>query len=133
MVRARHWIATYGTDLADRVRRAAPLGIAAVLDTVGSDDAVNASLALLEDRSRFVTLTAFRRAADEGFVAIGARNPASGPFRANARARIVEMAAAGNLTVPMARTFAFEDAREAVATLAGPHPSGKLALVLGAY
>jgi NADPH:quinone reductase-like Zn-dependent oxidoreductase len=112
------------------VRRAAPDGIVAVLDTVGSDDAVDASLALVKDRRRFVTLTAFRRAAEEGFVAIGASNPASGPFRANARADIVELAAAGNLTVPVACTFAFEDARDAVAMLAGPHPSGKLALVL---
>lgn len=122
---------TYGAGLEERVRRAAPRGIAAVLDTVGSDDAVDASLALLEDRRRFVTLTAFRRAADEGFVAIGASNPASGPFRANARDRIIDMAASGDLTVPVARAFAFEDARQAVAALAGPHPSGKLALILG--
>ena len=66
-----------------------------------------------------------------GGAAIGASNPASGPFRANARSSIIEMAASGNLTVPLARAFAFEDARDAVATLAGPHPSGKLALVLG--
>jgi NADPH:quinone reductase len=123
---------TYGDDLVERVRRAAPRGIAAVLDTVGSDGAVDASLALLGDRRRFVTLAAFRRAAEEGFVAIGAGNPASGPFRASARARIVAMAASGTLTVPVARTFAFDDARDAVAMLAGPHPSGKLALVLGA-
>jgi hypothetical protein len=45
------------------------------------------------------------------------------------RARIVELAAAGSLTVSVARTFAFEGAAEAVAMLAGPHPSGKLALV----
>jgi NADPH:quinone reductase-like Zn-dependent oxidoreductase len=67
---------------------------------------------------------------DEGFAAIGAGNPASGPFRAGARASIVGLAASGDLTVPLARTFAFEDARDAVAMLAGPHPSGKLALVL---
>jgi hypothetical protein len=30
-----------------------------------------------------------------------------------------------------ARTFAFADGRHAVAILAGPHPSGELALVLG--
>jgi NADPH2:quinone reductase len=40
------------------------------------------------------------------------------------------MAAAGDLAVPIARTFPFQGAREAVATLMGPHPSGKLALVL---
>ena len=43
------------------------------------------------------------------------------------------MAAAGNLTVPILRTFPFSAvSREAVALLAGPHPSGKLALVLEA-
>jgi NADPH:quinone reductase len=118
--------------LAARVRGAAPEGIAAVLDTVGSDEAVDASLALLADRRRLVTLTAFRRAGAEGFAAIGASNPASGPFRAEARAGLVTMATAGDLTVRIARTFPFEDAREAVATLKGPHPSGKLALVLDA-
>jgi NADPH2:quinone reductase len=123
---------TYGDGLESRVRDAAPGGIAAVLDTVGSDEAVDVSLVLLEDRRRFVTLTAFRRAAAEGFVAIGASNPASGPFRARARADIIGMAAAGNLTVPVARTFPFSEAREAVAVLAGLHPSGKLALVLEA-
>jgi NADPH:quinone reductase len=121
---------SYQDGLAERVRSAAPEGIAAVLDTVGSDDAVDASLALLPDRRRFVTLTAFRRAAQEGFVAIGAGNPASGPFRASARARVIGLAASGDLTVPLARTFAFEDAGDAVGMLAGPHPSGKLALVL---
>jgi NADPH:quinone reductase len=121
---------SYGGGLAELVRRTAPGGIDAVLDTVGSDDAVDASLALVSDRRRFVTLTAFGRASREGFVAIGASNPASGPFRANARAGIVSMAAEGNLTVPLARAFPFEDARDAVAMLAAPHPSGKLALVV---
>jgi NADPH:quinone reductase len=123
---------SYGDGLESRVRDAAPEGIAAVLDTVGSDEAVDVSLVLLEDRRRFVTLTAFRRAAAEGFAAIGASNPASGPFRAKARAGIIDMAAAGNLTVPILRTFPFSAAREAVTLLAGPHPSGKLALVLEA-
>ena len=118
--------------LASRVRGVAPEGVAAVLDTVGTDEAVDTSLALLDDRRRLVTLTAFRRAAAEGFTAIGASNPASGPFRAKARTDVVEMAAAGNLTVPIARTFPFQEAREAVAALKGPHPSGKLALVLDA-
>lgn len=44
----------------------------------------------------------------------------------------MELAAAGDLTVPLARTFAFQDARDAAAMLAGPRPSGKLALVPGA-
>jgi NADPH:quinone reductase len=118
--------------LAARVRGAAPEGVTAVLDAVGTDEAIDASLVLLDDRRRLVTLTASRRAAAEGFTAIGASNPASGPFRARARTDVVEMAAARKLTVPIARTFPFQDAREAVAALRGPHPSGKLALVLDA-
>jgi NADPH2:quinone reductase len=118
--------------LAGRVRGAAPEGVTAVLDTVGTDEAVDASLALLNDRRRLVTLTAFRRAAAEGFTAIGASNPASGPFRAKARTDVLAMAAAGSLTVPIVRTFPFQEAREAVAALKRPHPSGKLALVLDA-
>jgi len=55
-----------------------------------------------------------------------------GPFRAKARTDVVEMAEAGNLTVPIARAFPFQDAREAVAALKAPHPSDKLALVLDA-
>jgi hypothetical protein len=39
---------------------------------------------------------------------------------------------AGDLTVPLAGTFAFEDARDVMADLGGPYPSGKLALVPGA-
>jgi NADPH:quinone reductase len=119
-------------ELEARVRGAAPGGIAAVLDTVGSDEAVDASLALLHDRRRLVSLVAFRRAAAEGFTAIGASNPASGPFRARARAGLIGLAAAGDLTVRIARTFPFQDAQEAITTLRGPHPSGKLALVLDA-
>jgi NADPH:quinone reductase len=119
-------------ELAAHVRVTAPEGIAAALDTVGTDEALDASLALLKDRRRLVTLTAFRRAATEGFTSIGADNPASGPFRAKARTGLLEMAAAGDLSVRIARTFPFQDAREAVAALRGPHPSGKLALVLDA-
>jgi hypothetical protein len=44
----------------------------------------------------------------------------------------VELAAAGDLMVRLARTLAFEDARDAVGTLARPYPSGKLAAVLDA-
>jgi hypothetical protein len=40
--------------------------------------------------------------------------------------------AAGDMTVPLAPTFAFEDTRDAMAMLAGPHPSAKLARMPGA-
>jgi len=64
-----------------------------------------------------------------GYVFIGASNPASGPFRARVRSRILKLAQDGDLVVPMAETFSSGDAPAAFAALTGPHPPGKLALV----
>jgi NADPH:quinone reductase len=119
----------YGPGLLDRVREAAPEGIAATLDTVGSDEAADVSLALVSDRQRVVTIAAAPRAKADGYVFVGASNPASGPFRAAARARILKLAADGDLVVPMAQTFPFEQAPAALAMLTSPHPPGKVALV----
>jgi NADPH:quinone reductase-like Zn-dependent oxidoreductase len=104
-------------------------GMTVALDTVGSDEAVDVSLALIKNRQRIVTLTAFGRAKAEGFKAIGASNPRGGPFRAGARTAIIRLAAEGKLAVPIARRSPFSQAREALTVLRGPHPAGKLALV----
>jgi len=119
----------YGPGLLDRVRAAAPEGIAAALDTVGSDEAGDVSLALVKDRKRIVTIAAAPRAKADGYVFVGASNPESGPFRAAARGQVLKLAQDGALTVPMAQTFSFTDAPAAFATLTSPHPPGKLALV----
>jgi NADPH2:quinone reductase len=119
----------YGPGLLDRVRAAAPEGIAAALDTVGSDEAGDVSLALVADRNRVVTIADARRAKADGYVFVGASNPASGPFRARARGGILNLAQEGELVVPMAQTFRFADAPAAFTALTGPHPPGKLALV----
>ena len=100
----------YGPGLLDRVRAAAPEGIAAALDTVGSDEAGDVSLALVDDRKRVVTIAAAPRARADGYVFVGASNPESGPFRAGARSRILALAQAGELVVPMAQTFKFDEA-----------------------
>jgi NADPH:quinone reductase len=119
----------YGPGLLERVRAAAPEGIAAALDTVGSDEAGDTSLALVADRNRVITIAAAPRAKADGYVFIGASNPASGPFRARTRGHILKLAHDGDLVVPMAGTFTFEDAPAAFAALTSPHPPGKLALV----
>jgi NADPH:quinone reductase len=121
----------YGPGLLDRVHAAAPESVTAALDTVGSEEAGDVSLALVADRTRVVTIAAAARAKSEGYVFVGASNPASGPFRAQARSRVAALAAAGELTVPMAQTFPFDDATAAFAALIGRHPAGKLALVAG--
>jgi NADPH:quinone reductase len=119
----------YGPGLLGRVRAVALEGIAAALDTVGSDEAGDVSLALVADRRRVVTIAAAPRAKADGYVFVGASNPASGPFRAQARSRILKLAQDGDLVVPMAETFTFTDAPAAFAALTSPHAPGKLALV----
>jgi NADPH:quinone reductase len=121
----------YGPGLLDRVRAAAPEGIAAALDTVGSGEAGDVSLALVKDRSRVVTIVDAPRAKTDGYVFVGGSNPASAAFRAQAAPRIVALAASGDLVVPMAATFDFEDAPAAFAMLTKPHAPGKIALTRG--
>jgi NADPH:quinone reductase-like Zn-dependent oxidoreductase len=119
----------YGPGLEDRVRKVAPEGVDAAVDTVGVDEAIDVSLALVSDRGRIVSTAAFGRAARDGFQTVGASNPNSGPFRAGARGAILDLAEQGKLIVPVGETFPLSDTRRAVAALVGAHPYGKLALV----
>jgi NADPH2:quinone reductase len=120
----------YGRGLEARVREAAPDGVDAAVDTVGVDEAVDVSLALVQDRQRIVTTAAFARAKRDGFQFVGAANPSSAPFRAAARQSILDLAADRKLTVPIAQTFPLSEARAAVQALRSAHPYGKLALVV---
>ena len=51
----------YGPGLVDRVRAMAPEGVDAAIDTVGTDEAVDSSIALVPDRTRVVSAAAFQR------------------------------------------------------------------------
>jgi NADPH2:quinone reductase len=119
----------YGDGLEARLRALAPNGYAAALDGVGTDEAVDVSLALVADRERIVTIAAMARAQAEGIKVIGGAMPASACFRDEARAGLINLAAAGELVVPVARTYPLEEAREALAFLRDGHPGGKLALI----
>ncbi|MGN6443889.1 NADP-dependent oxidoreductase [Amnibacterium sp.] len=119
----------YGRGLLDRVRALAPEeGYAAALDCVGTDEAVDVSLAVAP-KDRVVTIAAQARAKRDGFLAVGGRDPESAVFRDGVRAGLIDLAADGRLVVPIARTYPLEAAAEALAVLAEGHPGGKLALV----
>jgi NADPH:quinone reductase len=119
---------TYGEGLEGRLRELAPEGFDAAYDCVGTDEAVDVSLALV-DRQRLVTVAAAGRAAEDGFEVVGAARPDSDAFRDSNRANLVAMAARGELVVPVARTFPLDQAAAALTLLAGEHPGGKLALI----
>ncbi|MET0446935.1 MAG: NADP-dependent oxidoreductase [Aeromicrobium sp.] len=119
----------HGDGLEQRVRDLAPDGVDVALDAIGTDEAVEVSLALVADRQRIMTIAAKARAEVEGFVALAGSKPESARFRDSARARLIALAGSGQLVVPVARTYPLADAREALAELMGGHPGGKLALI----
>jgi len=119
----------YGDGLEQRVREAAPDGVAAALDCIGTDEAVDVSLALVADHDRIVTLASAARAEADGFRHIAGAKPASKAYRDSVRRHVVDLAADGRLEVPVARTFPLADALDAVELLSTGHPGGKLALV----
>jgi NADPH2:quinone reductase len=118
----------YGAGLEQRVRDLAPDGIDAALDCIGTDEAVDVSLALLPP-DRVVTIAAFGRAQQEGIHALGGGQPTSAAFRDAARQRLIDLAGAGDLVVPVARTYPLDEVADALEFLAQGHPGGKLALL----
>ncbi|GAA3233419.1 NADP-dependent oxidoreductase [Dactylosporangium siamense] len=119
----------YGPGLMDRVRAAAPEGVAAVIDTVGTDEAIDSAGELLADAGRAVTIVVSDRSRAAGVTAIGGAQPASAAFRDAVRARLLDLAADGRLVVPVARTFPLDEALAAIELVRGTHPGGKVALI----
>jgi NADPH2:quinone reductase len=122
----------YGAGLADRVREVAPGGVDAALDLVGTDEAVETSLELVDDRSRIVTIAAFGRAAADGIVLIGG-GPGADPgteIRAGARAELASLAGEGKLRVVVGATFPLADVAAAHRAIMSSHSPGKIVLTV---
>lgn len=118
-----------GDGLPERIRAVAPDGVDAVIDTVGTDDVVDASLALGAPLDRIVTIVAFERAARDGFLAIGAGNENSDRIRREARPLLIDMAGNGGLDVVVGTRFPLAQAAEAHRALREPHARGKFVLI----
>lgn len=120
---------TYGDGLEQRVRDAASGGVVAALDCVGTDEAVEVSLALVADRDRIVTIAAMQRAEADGIRVVAGAIPESQAYRDAVRADVIRLAGEGRLEVPMGGTYPLASALEAAELLRGQHPGGKLALL----
>ncbi|MGI4896162.1 MAG: NADP-dependent oxidoreductase [Janthinobacterium lividum] len=125
---------TYGEGLADRVRAAAPQGIDAAMDTVGTDEAVDVSWELLDEsgasRDRLVSVAAFARAGDGVKLLGGGPGADAGTeFRDAARAGLVEALGAGRIELPVTKTFPLTEAAAALTFLAEGHAGGKVVLI----
>lgn len=120
----------YGPGLADRVRALAPDGVAAAVDAVGTDEAVDVSLELVADRSRIASIAAFGRA-DTGIQLLG-NGPGADPgteVRDAARLELVRLVADGRFEVVMAGAFPLDDVAAAHRQGMAGHTHGKLVLL----
>lgn len=113
----------YGDGLADRVRAAAPDGINAAIDTVGTDEAIDVSTEFVADRSRIVSIAAWGRSDDAVIV-----NGSTEQSRANRTAaipKLLDALANDSLVIDVAKTFPLDDAGVALTELGSAHPRGK--------
>jgi NADPH:quinone reductase-like Zn-dependent oxidoreductase len=123
---------SYGDGLVERVRAAAPSGVDAAIDCVGTDEAVDSSLELVADRARIVSIAAGGRA-DTGIRLLGGF-PGADPgteIRAEAWRTLLPAAAEGRLRVVIARTYPLTEAAEALRFVRDGHAAGKVALLPG--
>jgi NADPH:quinone reductase-like Zn-dependent oxidoreductase len=120
----------YGPGLLDRVRQAAPAGISAAIDAVGTDEAIDVSLAVVPEPSRIVSIAAFHRAGT-GIRLIG-HGPGGDPgteIRSGAWRQLLPLAAAGKLIPRPVKAYPLAEAAQAHAFLSQGHTNGKLALI----
>jgi NADPH:quinone reductase-like Zn-dependent oxidoreductase len=121
----------YGPGLAGRVRAAAPGGVTAALDLIGTSEAMEVSLALVPDRARVVTIAAFAKGLEAGIKVIGGA-PGADPgteIRNAARLDLARLAGEGKLKVFVTQTFPLTEAAAAHRAIMTGHATGKIALL----
>jgi NADPH:quinone reductase len=122
---------TYGDGLLERIRDLAPDGVDAAVDLIGTDEAMDVSLALVADRERIATIVNFGRGAIEGIALLGG-GPGADPgnaLRDAARPELARLAGEGRLRVVMSTTYPLDEVAQAHRQIATGHTTGKIALV----
>jgi NADPH:quinone reductase-like Zn-dependent oxidoreductase len=123
----------YGEGLLERVHEAARLTgpVTVAIDAVGTDEALDTSVAVVADRQRIATIAGMARAADLGIKALGGgvgADPGTA-VREAARAQLAELAADGALDVRVAKTYPLSDVAQAHRDGIAGHTAGKLVLI----
>ncbi len=116
----------YGEGLVDRVHEVAPQGIDAVFDTAGQGG-LKESIELRGDTDRIITIADF--AAQELGVAASMGSSGTPEEIAAGLTNQLQAAAAGNLQVRVAQTFALADAAKAQELSESGHAPGKVVVL----
>jgi NADPH:quinone reductase len=122
---------TYGKGLLERVTALAPEGVDAALDFIGTDEALDVSIAFVDDRSRIVTIVSTPRGGELGIKAIGG-GPGADPgteIRAAARLELVRRVEQGSLRVIVDATYPLSEVQAAHRELMSGHAHGKIVLI----
>ncbi len=123
----------YGDGLLERLRQATPQGVDRVLDIAGTDEALEASLALVDDPQHVATLVMGARAAELGIQAYlgGSPEPLTDEqqrLRAEAVPAVLPLIADGRFAVEVARELSLGDAAEAHRLVEAGGLRGKIVL-----
>ncbi|GAB3156486.1 NADP-dependent oxidoreductase [Microbacterium neimengense] len=123
----------YGDGLEQRLHEAAPQGYTAAFDAAGTDEAIGASLALVDDRSRIATIVRGADAAGFGIRAFsgGSPDPLTDQqlaWRAEAVPVVLALLSAGRFSVELGEQLPLAEAPQAH-RLIEAHSPGKITLV----
>ncbi len=121
----------YGDGLAERATAAAPDGFDVALDLIGTDEAVDVSLALVPDRDRIATIAAFARAPKAGIKTLGGA-PGADPgteIRDAARLELARLAQDKKLQVFVSQVFPLAEVADAHRAIMTSHATGKIVLI----
>ena len=121
----------YGDGLAERATAAAPDGFDVALDLIGTDEAVDVSLALVPDRDRIATIAAFARAPKAGIKTLGGA-PGADPgteIRDAARLELARLAQDKKLQVFVSQVFPLAEVADAHRVIMTGHATGKIVLI----
>lgn len=122
---------SYGDGLVDRVRAVAPDGVDVAIDLVGSEEALETSVALVPDRHRVLTIAAFGRAPELGIHLIG-NGPGADPgdeVRPHGRAEALRLLSDGHIVIPIERTYSLDEVADAHRASMTRRTRGKLVVV----
>lgn len=124
----------YGEGLLERLREIAPQGYDRILDAVGTDETLETSFALVDDRSRIGTIVVGARAEELGIQAWAGGNPVpltaeQNALRDDAYALVLDLLSRGRFEVDIARTYPLAEAAEAARLVESGHPGGKVVLL----
>jgi NADPH:quinone reductase-like Zn-dependent oxidoreductase len=124
----------YGPGLLDRVRAAAPEGIDRILDCAGTDEALDASFALVPDRSHIGTIVVGYKAAELGILAWSGGSPIpltaeQEKLRHDAVTVAADLAHEGRFEIEIGASFPLDRAADALRASQSGSVRGKIVVI----